>query len=169
MTAKIKFDRNNQKGGDNIRPGILNVWILPIIISGVLLILAIFLLNLIIKGTFTQYANCNYLIVARLGMDPFFCDGYNVKVFDTTIFTIPGMKDVLDPPLELVRSAVAWGVILLFAFFSLFLTIIIDNLKSVFRLITFNKEEWKKFIARTRIWLLLFIGFCLIFYFTVVK
>ena len=79
------------------------------------------------------------------------------------------MKDVLDPPLELVRSAAAWGVILLFAFFSLFLTIIIVNLKSVFRLITFNKEEWKKFIASTRIWLFLFVGICTIFYFTVVK
>jgi hypothetical protein len=102
-------------------------------------------------------------------MDPFFCNGYKVKVFDTTIFPIPGMKNVMDPPLELVRSTIAWSVILLFAFISLFLTIIIVNLKSVVRLITFNKDEWKKFIASTRIWLFLFVGFCSIFYFAVIK
>jgi hypothetical protein len=169
MTAKIKISRNNQKASGNIRPGILNDWIRPIIISGVLLILAIFLLNLIIKGAFTQYSNCKYLIVTRLGMDPFFCDGYDVKVFDATIFAIPGMKNVVDPPLELLRSAVAWSVIGLFALFSLFLTVIIVNWKTVVRLITFHKDEWKKFITGARIWLLLFVGFCLVFYFAVVK
>ena len=168
MTAKIKFG-HTQKASGNFRSGILNVWILPIIISGVLLILAIFLLNLIVKGSFTQYANCNYLIVTKLGMDPFFCDGYDVKVFDATIFTIPGMKNVMDPPLERIRSAVAWSAILLFAFISLFLTIIIVNLKTIVKLITFHKEEWKKFIASTRIWLLLFVGICTIFYFAIVK
>jgi hypothetical protein len=169
MTTKIKLGRNNQKAGGNIRRKILNVWNLAVIISGVLLILAIFLINLIIKGAFTQYANCNYLIVTQLSMDPFFCDGYNVKVFDATIFTIPGMKNVMDPPLELIRSVIAWSAILLFAFISLFLTILIENWKTVVGLITFHKEEWKKFIASTRIWLFLFVGLCAVFYFAVIK
>jgi hypothetical protein len=168
MASKIVISHNNQKASGNVRSGILNDWIRPVIISCVLLSLAIILLNLIIKGAFTPYANCNYLIVTQLKMDPFFCNGYNVKFFDTTIFTIPGMKNVMDPPLELVRSAVSWSAILFFAFISLFLTIIIENLKTVVRLITFNKEEWKKFFASTRIWLFLFVGFCLIFYFAVV-
>ena len=129
----------------------------------------IFLLNLIIHGAFTRYANCHYLVVTQLGMDSFFCDGYDVKVFDATIFAIPGMKHVVDPPLELLRSAVAWSMIGLFALFSLFLTVIIVNWKTVVRLITFQKDEWKKFITGTRIWLLLFVGFCLVFYFAVVK
>jgi len=169
MTTKKEIGHNHQSANGKPRLGILNVWIRPIIISGILLILAILLLNLIIKGAFTQYTNCNFLIVTQLGLDPFFCNGYDVKVFDTTIFTITGMKNVMDPPLELVRSAIAWSVILLFAFISLFLTIVIVNLKTVVRLITFNKEEWKKFMASTRIWLLIFVGFCSIFYFAVIK
>jgi hypothetical protein len=169
MTARIKIGRNIQKAGGNFRLGILNGWILPIILSGVLLILAILLWNLIVKEAFAQYADCNFLIVTRLGMDPFFCNGYDVKAFDTTIFTIPGLKNVMDPPLELLRSAAAWGVLLVFAFISLLLTIIIENLQSVVRFLTFDKEEWKKFIAGTRVWLFLFVGICTIFYFAVVK
>jgi hypothetical protein len=169
MTAKIKIGRNNPEAGGNRQSGILKVWIIPILIIGILVMLAIFLLPLIIQGAFTQYANCNYLVVTRLGMDSFFCNGYEVKVFDATIFTIQGMKNVMDPPLELVRSAAAWGVILLFAFVSLFLTILIVNLRTLVRLITFHKEEWNKLLANTRIWLFLFVGICTIFYFAVVK
>jgi hypothetical protein len=63
----------------------------------------------------------------------------------------------------------AGGVILFFAFISLCLTIIIENWKSIVRLICFNKEEWKKLLAGTRIWLFLFVVFCSIFYFAVIK
>jgi hypothetical protein len=169
MAAKIKIGRDIQKADGNSQPRILKVWILPILIIGISIALAIILLPLIIKGAFTQYANCNYLVVTRLGMDPFFCNGYEVKVFDAPIFTIPGMKNVMDPPLELVRSAAAWGVIFLFASFSLFLTIIITNWKTVIGLITFRKEEWIKFMTGAGVWLLLFVGFCLVFYFNVVR
>jgi hypothetical protein len=169
MTVKVKIGRNTQKAGGNFRPGIPGGWILPVIISGILLILAIFLVKLNINGAFTRYANCNYLIVAQLQMDPFFCNGYDVKVFDATIFTIPGLKSVMDPPLELARSAAAWGVILLFACISLFLTIIIVNFRTVVGLFMLKKEEWKKFMAGTRVWLFLFVGICTIFYFAVVK
>jgi succinate dehydrogenase hydrophobic anchor subunit len=169
MTAKIKVGRNHQRVSGNPRPGILNGWILPIIISGVLLVLAIFLVNLNIQGAFTQYANCHYVVVTQLKMDPFFCNGYDVKVFDATIFSIPGMKSVMDPTLERIRLAVAWGVLLLFACISLFLTIIVVNIKTVIGLLTFNKEEWKKFLAGTRVWLFLFVGICAIFYLAVVK
>ena len=169
MPVRIKIGRGNQESGGNFQQGILKDWIIPVIIIVILIVLAIFLFPLIIKGAFSQYANCDYLVVTRLRLDPFFCDGYNVKVLGATVFTIPGMKNVMDPPLELVRSAAAWGVILLFACISLFLTIIVVNVKTIVGLITFNKEEWKKFIAGTQIWLLLFVGICAIFYFAAVK
>jgi hypothetical protein len=169
MTATKGIVHNHQRVSGHLQPGILKDWILPVLIIGILLILAIVLLPLILKGAFAQYANCNYLVVERLGMDPFFCSGYDVKVFDTTIFAIPGMKDVLDPPLEIVRSAAAWVVVLLFAFISLFLTIIVVNWKTIVRLITFHKEEWKKFMDSTGVWLLFFVGICSIFYFAVVQ
>jgi hypothetical protein len=166
MSAKIKIGRANH---GNLLPGILKVWILPIIISGVLLILAILLLNLIIKGAFAPYSNCNYLIVTKLGMDPFFCDGYTVKFLETTIFTLPGLKGAMDPSLERIRSAAAWSVVLFFACISLFLAIIINNLKTIVELIRLNKEEWKKFMAGVRIGLFIFVVFCAVFYFAVVK
>jgi hypothetical protein len=169
MAAKIKIGRDIQKTDGNSQPGILKVWILPILIIGILIVVAILLLPLIIKGAFARYANCNYLVVTRLGMDPFFCDGYEVKFFDATIFTIPGMKNVMDPPLELVRSAAAWGAIFLFASISLFLTVIITNWKTLVGLITFRKEEWIKFMTGAGVWLLLFVGFCFVFYFTAVR
>ncbi len=169
MAAKIKIGRDIQKADGNSQPGILKVWILPTLIIGISIALAILLLPLIVKGAFTRYANCNYLVVTRLRMDPFFCNGYDVKVLGTTIFTIPGMKNVMDPPLELVRSAAAWGVIFLIASVSLFLTILITNWKTLVGLITFRKEEWIKFMTGAGVWLLLFVGFCLVFYFTVVR
>lgn len=169
MTVKIEIPRSKPGASGDFRSGILNVWNRPIIICGVLLIPAVFLLILIIKGAFAQYANCDYLIVTRLGMDPFFCNGYDVKVFDATIFTIAGMKNVMDPPLELVRSGIAWSVVLFISSISLFLTIILVNLKSVVRLFTFDKAEWNKFFAGARVWLFLFVGICSIFYFAVIR
>jgi hypothetical protein len=162
-------DHDNRSARGIFRSGILYVWNRPIIIIGLLIIPAVFLFNLIIRESFTSYTNCNYLIVTQLEMDPFFCNGYEVKVLNTTLFTIPGLKDVIDPPLELARSAIALGVIVLFAFISLCVTILIVNWKSVVRFVTFNKEEWKKFMASTRIWLIFFVGLCLVFYFAVIN
>jgi len=169
MTAKIKIGRTYQNESGNFRSGILNGWVFPILLSGALLILAVFLPNRIIKGAFTQYANCNYLVVTQLKMDPLFCNGYEVKFLGATVFTIPGIKNALDPRLEQVRSAAAWGAILLLAFISLFLTMILVNWRTIVGLITFRKEEWKKFLAGLRIWLFLFVVFCLVFYFAVGK
>jgi hypothetical protein len=149
--------------------GMVYIWKRPLIVSAILLVLAIFLFNLIIKQTFKPYLNCAYLVGNKLGMPSFFCDGYDVKVLGSTIFSIPGLRGVMDPPLELVRKIVSWSVAIFFAFLSLYLTIMIDNLKSFVRLVTFNKEEWKKFMASLRTWLLIFVSFSFLFYFTVIR
>src|SRR4030042_1905092 len=164
MTTKKEIGRDIQKVNGNKWSGILYVWN-RLIISGILLVLAVFLVKLLVKGTFTKYSNCNFLIVDHLRMDPFFCNGYTVKFIETTIFTIPGLKDVMDPSLELIRSGIAWSVVIFFALISLFLAIIINNLKTIVRLISFNKEKWKKFMSGVRVWLFLFVVFCSVFYF----
>lgn len=169
MAANKKLVNTLRKIGGKTWSGILYVWNRPVLLSGLLLVVAVFLGNLLIQKTFKPYTNCNYLIVNQLRMDSFFCEGYTVSAFGATIFTIPGLKSVMDQPLELVRSVIAWSVVLFFALISLHLTIIIENFRSVVRLVSFNKEEWKKFMASARIWLLLFVGFCLVFYFTVIK
>jgi hypothetical protein len=168
MTANKEIGRDPGKANGNKWSRAL-YGVNRLIIIVLLLVLAAFLVNLLVKETFTKYANCNYLVVDRLGMDPFFCDGYDVKFLEATIFTLPGLKCAMDPSLERIRSAAAWGVVLLFACISLFLAIIINNWKTIVELMRFNKEEWKKFMAGLRIWLFLFVVICAIFYFTSIK
>ena len=167
MIAKKEPGIKFPKSVGHFRSGIANVR--AAVINALLLLLAVLLTYLIMKGAFARYANCDYLIVTRLNMDPFFCDGYDVNVFDATLFSIPGLKKVMDPPLELARLAAAGIAILLFASISLFLAVIVACRKSIIRLILFNKDEWGKFMANARIWLLLFVGISLIFYFSAVE
>ncbi len=169
MAKNTKLVKNIRKLGKKIWAGLLYVWKRPLLVSGILLVLAVFLFNLILKQTFKPYTNCNYLIVSKLGMDSFFCNGYNVKAFGSTVFKIPGLSSVMNPPLEFVRALISWTVVVFFAFLSLWLTIMVNNLKSVVKILTFNKEEWKRFMASARIWLLFFVGFSSVFYFTVIK
>jgi hypothetical protein len=149
--------------------GIGYIWKHPIIISAILLILAILLFDLLLKQTFVNHLKCTYLLDTRLGMPDFFCAGYDVKVLGSTIFKIPGLGEVIDPPLEFTRKVIIWSILIFFAFLSLYLTIIINNLKVVIKLLTFDKEEWKKFTASLRTWLLIFVSFCLLFYFAVMR
>jgi hypothetical protein len=169
MAKKTKLVKSIQKVGEKIWAGVLYVWKRPLLISGILLILAVLLFNVIIKQTFKPYMNCNYLIVDKLSMDSFFCKGYNVKAFGSTVFKIPGLNGVMNPPLEFVRKVIAWSVVLFFAFLSMFLTIWVNNIKTIVKILTFNKEEWRRFMASARIWLLFFVVFCSIFYFTVIR
>ena len=164
-----KATRDLKRLGKGIWSGILSIWNRPVIILVILLVAAYFLFNQIIEQTFRQYTNCGYLIVTELGMDSFFCNGYTVRAFGSNIFTIPGLKGVMDPPLEFVRSVIAWSVIVFFAFISISLTMIVNNIKAFVRLVSFNKEEWKRFLASARTWLLFFVVFCSIFYFTVIR
>jgi hypothetical protein len=169
MAKNIKLAKRIRKLGEKIWTGILYIWNRPLFISGILLLVAVFLFNLIIKQTFKPYTNCNYLLVSKLGMDSFFCKGYNVTVLGSTIFKIPGLGGVMNPPLEFVRTIISWSVVLFFAFLSLSLTIMVNNFKSLVKILTFNKEEWKRFMASARTWLFFFVIFGLGFYFTVIK
>lgn len=149
--------------------GIGYLWNRPIILSAVLLILVIFLFDLLLKQAFVNYLKCAYLLNTQLGMPAFFCAGYDVKFLGASIFEIPGLAQVIDPPLEFTRKVITWSILIFFAFVSLYLTIIIDNLKVIVKLLAFDKQEWKKFISSLRTWLLIFVSFCLLFYFTVIR
>src|SRR5258706_785077 len=149
--------------------GILYIWNRPLLIGGILLIAALFLFNLIIQQTFKPYLNCGYLIGTRLNMPAFFFEGYDVQILGSRIFKIPGLRDVMDPPLEFVRQVISWSIVIFFAFLSAYLTYIINNLKSVVKLLTFNKEQWKSFMESMRIWLFIFVSLCFLFYFIVIR
>jgi len=158
-----------RKAAQKVWAGVLYVWKRPVIVSGLLLILVVFLFNGILKETFQRYMNCGYLLGTRLGMPSFFCDGYTVTWFGADIFTIPGLGGVMNPPLELLRKIISWTVLLFFAFLSLYLTILVNNLKAVVKILPFNKEEWRRFMASARTWMLFFVIFCAAFYFGVVR
>lgn len=134
--------------------GILYLWNRPLIVVGILLVAAIFLFNLILQQAFKPYTNCAYLIGNKLHMPSFFCEGYDVRAFGSSIFKIPGLGGVMDPPLEFVRKLIAWSIVVFFAFLSAYLAYIINNVKSVIKLLTLNKEQWKSFLANLRIWLM---------------
>ena len=149
--------------------GIRYIWDRPLIVGALLLVAAVFLFNVITQQTFKPYTNCAYLIGNKLGMPSFFCEGYDVKAFGVSIFNIPGLGGVMDPPLELVRQVIVWSVVIFFACLSASLTYILNNLKAVIKLLTFNKEQWKSFLASLRTWLLIFVCFGLLFYYFVAR
>ena len=75
--------------------GIRYIWDRPLIVGALLLIAAVFLANLIIQQTFKPYTNCAYLLITRLGVPAFFCEGYDVKVLGASVFNIPGLAAVM--------------------------------------------------------------------------
>jgi hypothetical protein len=155
-----KATRLLKRSAGKLWNGILYVWDRPIIISAVLFVAAILLFNLIIDKTFIKYASCQGLIVDALK-----ANAWNAG---TTFCNIIG-NDMLNPWLGWIRNIVAWIIVIFFAFLSLFLTILSNRFITIIRFLTLNKEEWKRFMASIRIWLLLFVAFGSIFYFTVIR
>jgi hypothetical protein len=140
------------------------LWDHPLLLNAILVVVLALLLIPMVKETFRAYTNCDYLIRQKLSMPSEMCNGVDLLVYKS-----PGLKDVMDQPMETVRTVMMWGIILLFAGVSLYLTIIINNLKTIVKLITFNKAAWGAFMASMRIWLVIFVVFCALFYFNVTR
>ena len=158
--------------------GILYVWERPVILAPILLILAYLFFNGIRTQAFKPYLNCNYLLGDWINFNTeflgrtwtsIFCDGFYTGLPIPWVgkLTIPGIGMILNPVLEGIRKVAVWAVLLFFAFISLFLTHIINNFKTIVRLVTLNREEWKRFGATIDTFLLIFVVFCTLFYFYV--
>ena len=157
--------------------GMRYIWDHPVILSPLLLILAYLLLNVIRTQAFTPYMNCNYMLGVKLGVNDqgtllnrtwtsILCEGVDINIGLHLKFNPLG--GVLNPILKTVRTITVWAILLFFAFLSLFFTLIINNLKTIVRILTFNREEWKRFGATLSTFLLIFIMFCSIFYFSTI-
>jgi cell division protein FtsB len=81
----------------------------------------------------------------------FFCEGR-----DFTVVKIPGLNSVMNGPLEFIRRGIIWVVLLLFIAISGYLTFIINNLKKVVKLLTFDKREWQGLLSVLRIFVTIF-------------
>lgn len=162
------------KTKNKLKSGFLFVWNHPVILVPILLILAYLLFNEVRTQAFKPYLNCNYLLgdwlkMNTLGEMPLssktwtngFCQGIHLGKVNV------GLALFLDPALEIVRTVAVWVVLLFFAFISLLLTLIINNVKKIVRIVTFNREEWKRFGASIVTFLLIFVVFCTLFYFNV--
>ena len=160
---------NLKRLGNGSWSGVLFVWNRTILVVGLLSVAAYFLFTPILAQAFKPYATCDYLILNQLGVDPMFCNGHMVRMLGVPVFTVPALRTVLDPQLEAIRSAAAWGVVISLAVVSLLLTSLVNNFKAVLRILTFNKEEWGRLLASARTWLLIFVALGAVFYFIVMR
>jgi hypothetical protein len=165
------YNRYLKPFGRKIWLGLCYVWDRPVIVVTILLVLSALLSRIIIKDSFKPYTNCRYLIVTKLSVSNAFCDGVTVRdpLFGKKLFEIPGLSSLMDKPLELLRKVAAWIIVTFFVFLSLFLTITINNFIRIIKILTFNKEEWKRFLASARTFLFILVAFCSIFYFTAIR
>ena len=155
--------------GNRFWSAILFVWNRPLILLVILSVAAYFLFTPILSYAFRPYANCNYLIVYRLGMDPLFCNGHVITALGMPILTIPALRTFMDPQLESIRASAAWGAVIVLGIVSLLLTSLVNNFKAVLRILTFNKEAWRRLLASARIWLLIFVALGAVFYIIVMR
>ena len=128
----------------------------------VLLGIVVFLFNMIVQETFKQYANCSSMIEFVPTKPHVICDGVNLL-----LFKLDGLDSFITPLLEKTRVALLWGITAVFALASLLLTILINNFNFIIKIITFNREAWRRFIAGIQIWLICMVIFGLIFYYIV--
>jgi len=156
------------------------VWDHPIILAPILILLAYLLFNGVRTQAFSKFMNCNYLLGDGINFQAtlrdrrwtsIFCDGFTIQFPGVSVLKVhvPGVSVLMDPVLEFARTVAVWAVLLFFAFLSLILTLIINNLKMIVRIVTFNKEEWKRFGANLVTFFLIFVVFCAIFYFKYVQ
>jgi hypothetical protein len=165
------YDRYLKPFGRKFWSGICYVWDRPVIVVTILVVLSALLFDTIIKDSFKPYTNCRYLIATKLNVGNVVCDGVTVRdpLFGKKLFELPGLSALMDKPLELFRKVFAWIIVTFFVFLSLFLTITINNIIRIIKILTFNKEEWKRFLASARTFLLILVTFCSVFYFTAIR
>lgn len=134
------------------------IWQQTIIYNVVLFILSGILIYLIVNFMFSNYFNCRFLITESLGIPDFMCEGKDLKIFN-----IPGLRSVMDPPLEWIRLSILWMILIFFVVISGVATYIINNLKWVIKLFTFDKKVWQELLLNLKIFITIFAFLCLVF------
>ena len=157
---RSKFEVQLSKVWRNVRKGARYVWKQTIVYNIVFLAIILFLGYLLINTAYREFFNCNYILRTSWGMPAFFCDGADFS----PVVRIPGLSAVMDGPLEFIRRASMWTVLFVFVVLSGYITFIINNLKKVTRLITFNKQEWANLLSVMRIFVTVLFLFIVVFY-----
>lgn len=132
--------------------GIRFFWRQKLVYNIVFLAIAIVLFAILLSQAFKTFFNCNYLIHESLNVPSFFCEGK-----DFTVVKIPGLNSLMNGPLEFIRRGIIWVVLIFFIALSGYLTFIINNLKKVVKLLTFDKGEWRGLLSVMRIFVTIFL------------
>ena len=161
---KVPFNRRKvirelKKIGRYIWQGVRFIWRQTLVYNIILFAIAILLFSILLSQAFKAYFNCDYLIHDSLDMPSFFCEGK-----DFTIVDIPGLNSVMNGPLEFIRKGIIWVVLALFIAISGYLTFIINNIKKVVKLLTFDKREWQGLLSVLRIFITIFVILNVLFF-----
>jgi hypothetical protein len=176
------------------RPKTRNIWITRVLPVVVLLALAVGLGYLHIKGTYKPYMNCRYVVSTGLHLPDMLwvCNGINTAEYMPRAVTdivnlglkacfwdgcpkqvtwpfISGLEGLITPTLEFFRKVAVWAILIFFVFVSMFLTIMINNITTIIRILTFNSEEWKRLLGTLRTFGLILGVFLLLFLFSVYR
>lgn len=148
-----------------VKAAVRFVWRQTVVYNVVMILIAVFLFSTLLSQAFRQYFNCNFLVTQSLSMPSFMCDGV-----DLTLVEVPGLERVMNGPLEGIRRAVLWIVLVIFIALSGYLTFILNNLKKVVKLLTLDKREWQNLLSTLRIFITILVVLTgLFFYWSVVR
>jgi len=139
------------KKKNKLLAGVHYVWNRPAILVPIMLIPAYFLFNWIRVEALENIFKCNYVL------RDFFLGG--------AICTLGGGP--INSVLGKARDITVWTILVFFSFLSILLTQIINKFKVIVRLVTLDREEWKRFGSTLVTFLLIFVVSCTLFYFKV--
>lgn len=156
---RAQFTFDYQSIQRQVRNGLHYIWRQTVVFNLVMIVIIGFLFWLLLSRAFIGLFNCNYIITQRLGLDNVVCSGATIPGSGsiTSLFGsnsdigIPGLAGAVDGPLEGLRRLLLWLIFIFFMVFSGLLTYLINNLKKVIKLITFDKREWENLLAVMRI------------------
>lgn len=164
---------NQQKIIRQIRQGVRYIWNQTLIFNIVMFAIVALLFWTLLSRAFVEIFNCTYLITQGLQLDNVVCTGATISgTGDIVSFFggsssdvgIPGLAEAIDGPLNSVRRLILWLVLLFFMLFSGFLTYIINNVKKVVRLLTFNKREWAHLLSSLRVFVTILVALVGLFF-----
>ncbi len=135
-------------------------------------------------SAFTDWFQCDYLIVDQVSAPQFMCDGADLGAStgvtgavdsvanalglggdDEAVvgdsLTVPGLSGLINGPLDVVRRIGIVMTLLLAAATSAGATWVIGNLARLIQLLRFDRREWRRVAGTARIFLSLYIALIL--------
>jgi hypothetical protein len=170
--SSVNKRRPFQDNGRRSRNGIL------LILSILLIVLAVYLINLLVAKTFKPYFNCAYLAGPNYtnlctGIDisgvhilgPIDFLGLHIPSVDIGPFhVLDPLDSAVNPSLETARRFIAWDIIIILALVSLALAFIASKIRGFVKFLL-TPEGRKVILTHLSIYLFFFVILCSLFYF----